>query len=488
MTEGVVAATLPPKARKRAVGSLYSYNKVYPKAVAGTFRRLTWEADALLLAIYFAGPWLRWDRGSGVPDQAVLLDMVGRRGYFFNIEIWPQEVYYFTGLLMMGAIGLFLATALLGRVYCGFTCIHTVFTDVFLLIERLIEGDRAKRMRDDEGAWTVGRIGRKAVKNALWLTVATLTSWSWLLYFNEAHATTRAFLNGAATPSLYGFLGLFAFFTWLLAGFAREQVCIYMCPWPRFQSAMTDEDSLIVTYEAWRGEPRGPAHGQSFAGRGHCVDCTLCYQVCPTGTDIRAGSQLSCIGCGLCIDACNPVMDRLGLPHGLISYDSVFNRNAHAAMTPTRIRLLRPRTMIYAALLAAVVAVMATALALRKDVDISILHERNPLYVKLSGGAIRNGYTINILNKKHAERKFELALAGVDGATLRIEDYGTAPIAVPVSGDSVGTFRIYVTLPRGATSAPPLTLTLTERSGNVVKANVVKTSKLVFIGPEAAQP
>jgi polyferredoxin len=291
---------------------------IYPKRVAGTFRRLKWVALIVLLAIYYVTPWLRWDRGPGAPDQAVLVDLPNRRAYFFFIEIWPQEVYYLVGLLVLGAIGLFFATALAGRVWCGYACPQTVWTDLYMWVERLIEGDRNARIKLDRRPLSVDKAAKKTLKHGLWLLIAFVTGGAWIMYFNDAPTVVRDIFTLRASDTVYFFTGLFTATTYLLAGWAREQVCTYMCPYARFQGAMFDDDTLIVTYQAWRGEPRGKhKKGQSWAGRGHCVDCNQCVAVCPMGIDIRDGQQLECIGCALCIDACDAVMDKLDLPRGL---------------------------------------------------------------------------------------------------------------------------------------------------------------------------
>ncbi|MBF0130434.1 MAG: cytochrome c oxidase accessory protein CcoG [Alphaproteobacteria bacterium] len=478
-------ASAPRRARKKAAPSLYAeHQKVQPRSVSGTFRVLKWASNLTLVPLFILGPWLRWDRGPGVPDQAIFLDMAGRRGYFLSIEIWPQEVYYLTGLLLLGAIGLFLATALLGRVWCGFTCIQTVYTDIFQFIEAVIEGDRLQRLRLDKAPWTAGKLAKKAATNAVWLLVSLIVSVSWIFYFNDAPTTARALLDGSAPLGLYGFVGLFAASTFLFAGYAREQVCIYMCPWPRFQASMFDEDSLIVTYETWRGEPRGPAKaGQSFDGRGHCVDCTMCYQVCPTGIDIRDGSQLACIGCGLCIDACNGIMEKMGLPPGLITYDSTNNQLARSKGTPTRLRLVRSRTLIYGALLAAVAAVMAFGLWTRSTLEVNVLHERSPLYVPMSDGSIRNGYTLKILNMGRAPQVYVLRVQGIEGASLSVVGYGrdgATEVDLPVPGDSVGSFRVYVSAPRKGLKGKnhDLAFVLSEKTGGLSR-----THAALFAGP-----
>lgn len=435
----------PPKKQ-----SLYAeYKKVHPRDVKGMFRTLKDWSAIILLGIYVVGPWLRWDRGEGIPDQAILLDLSARRGYIFGIEIWPQEIYYLTGVLILGAIGLFFATALLGRVWCGFTCIQTVFTDVFVKVERWLEGDRNARIKLDRAPMTAGKFTRKSIKLAIWAAISFITGWTWVIYFNEAQTSTMGLLAGDVSMGLLGFALLVAGFTFLLAGWAREQVCIYMCPWPRFQASMYDEDSLVVTYEKWRGEPRGYAKKDtSFTNRGHCVDCGLCVQACPTGIDIRNGSQLACIGCGLCIDACNSIMDRFNLPRELITYDSTNNQIARAKGEPTRYRFVRPRTIIYAGLLVLVSAVMAFGLTTRSKLEVNVLHERSPLFVPLQDGSIRNGYTFKILNMLPQPQTFTLTTAGIEGATVKVVGYAEDEVqsaVLPVAGDTVGSFRVYVT-------------------------------------------
>ncbi|MEK7246592.1 MAG: cytochrome c oxidase accessory protein CcoG [Pseudomonadota bacterium] len=447
MSESSTAA--PAAAPVAAPSPLYAAQEdIYPRKVNGTFRQLKWAALIVLLGIYYGAPWLRWDRGPGAPDQALLVDMPGRRAYFFMIEIWPQEVYYLTGLLIFSAIGLFLFTALAGRVWCGFTCPQTVWTDLFMWVERLIEGDRPARMALDRAPLSAAKALKKTAKHLAWLGIAFMTGGAWIMYFADAPTLTRAFFVGGSSEEVYGFTALFTATTYVLAGFAREQVCIYMCPWPRFQGAMIDEHSLVVTYEDWRGEPRGGAkHGQSFEGRGHCVDCGLCVQVCPTGVDIRKGQQMACIGCALCVDACNSIMPRYGLPKNLIAYDSIANQNARMKGEPPRVRWLRPRTTAYAAILLVVGAAMAAGLVARARAEVHVIADRAPLFVRLSDGDVRNGYTVKILNMERADKEFRLEVAGVSGATMTIPGFVTeerTAAALPVKADSVGTFRVFV--------------------------------------------
>ncbi len=441
--------------------------KVYPKAVSGTFRRIKWAALIVLLGLYYVAPWIRWDRGPGAPGQAILADFETRRIYFFWIEIWPQEVYFLTGILMMAAFGLFLATALFGRLWCGFACPQTVWTDLFMWVERLIEGDRAQRMRLDAQPWTREKIAKKALKHVAWIVIAAATGGAWIMYFNDAPTVVRQILTGQASVTVYFFFGLFTFTTYLLAGHAREQVCTYMCPWPRIQGALVDQDTMAVSYEAWRGEPRGKyKKGQSFEGRGDCIDCRQCVAVCPMGIDIRDGFQLECIGCGLCIDACDDVMAKIGRPPKLISYDSERNLRLRAQGLPPVNRLIRPRTVLYAAVLTVVGSVMLTVLALRETTDVNILPERNPLFVQLSDGGIRNGYTFKILNKERRPRVYELTVEGLPGARLVLagEREHRTTLLLDAPPDGVGAHRLYVEAPRAAVrqESTPITFALTE--------------------------
>jgi cytochrome c oxidase accessory protein FixG len=424
--------------------------KVYSKAVRGRFRQIKWAVLIVLLAIYYVVPWLRWDRGPGVPDQAVLIDMPSRRAYFFWIEIWPQEIYYLTFVLMLGAFGLFLATSVGGRVWCGFTCPQTVWTDLFMWVERQIEGDRGARIRLDKAPLSRAKVLRKVSKHVAWLLIAALTGGAWIMYFNDAPSVTQAILTGEASFAQYFFFGLFTATTYLLAGFAREQVCTYMCPWPRFQAALLDQDSYVVTYERWRGEPRAPhKKGQSFEGRGDCIACNNCVAVCPMGIDIRDGLQLECIGCGLCVDACNDVMDRIGRPRELITLDTERNQQRRMQGLAPTTRIVRPRTLIYATILVLIGAGVLIGLSFRSTLDINVLHDRNPLFVTLSDGSIRNGYTIKILNKTRAVQHYGLALDGIQGANLSVlgQKDRAAHAVLTAQPDTVATFRVFVTAP-----------------------------------------
>ncbi|MBN9511609.1 MAG: cytochrome c oxidase accessory protein CcoG, partial [Alphaproteobacteria bacterium] len=397
--------------------------RVYPRAVHGTLRRAKWAVLIACLGVYYILPWLRWHRGPGAPDQAILLDIYNERFYFFDLVLWPQDIYFLAGALIIGAVALFLVTSLFGRVWCGFTCPQTVWTDLFMLVERRIEGDRNERMRRDAQPATLDTLWRKAAKHAAWLGIAFWTGGAWIMYYVDAPTAVREFWTGTASREIYVFTFLFTATTYVLAGWAREQVCTYMCPWPRFQSAMLDEQTFVITYEGWRGEPRG--HGKrdaTTAGLGDCIDCRACVNVCPTGIDIRDGIQLECIGCGLCIDACNDVMQRTGGTPWLITWDTLARQSARKRGEAPPLRLLRPRTLIYAAALLVACGAMVAGLALRSHTAIHVLHDRAPLFVRLQGGSIRNGYTVKIDNKTPRPATFTLTVEGLPGATMTLPE------------------------------------------------------------------
>ena len=462
--------------------SLYArHRKVYPKLAHGWFRRLKWLVMAVTLAIYYITPWLRWNRGENFPDQAVLIDIPARRFYFFFIEVWPQQIYLLAGLLILAALTLFLVTSVAGRVWCGYTCPQTVWTDLFVMIERVFEGDRSERIRRDRGPLTLDKLWRKASKHAVWLIVALGTGGAWIFYFVDAPTLlTRLFSLEASTP-VYVFTALFTLTTYVLGGFAREQVCTYMCPWPRIQAGLQDEHSLLVTYRAWRGEARAPyAKDSDWSSRGHCIDCGNCVTVCPQGIDIRDGQQLPCIGCALCIDACDSVMEKVGLPRGLVAYDTLENLANKATGPAARVRLIRPRTMLYAGLIVLVAALMAIALVTATKLDMTVLHDRNPLFVSLTDGSVRNGYTLKIINRSHDTRHFVLSLDGLPGASLAIVGDGSHENGIAARPDDLRSVRVFVTQPRDLRARGPadFSFVLTDRDSELTVSVAA-----VFNGP-----
>ena len=442
---------------------------IHPRSVKGKYRTWKWAAMVLLLAVYHLAPFLRWDRGPGAPNQAILADMAGRRGYFFFLEIWPQEVYYLTGLLFIAAIALFFMSSLAGRVWCGFFCFQTVYTDLFMFVERLVVGDRAKRMALDRAPWTADKAIRKLVINLVWLVIAASCGIGFTLFFGNAPTMVVDILTGHEDVGTYSAIAVVGGACFLLAGYAREQVCLYMCPYSRFQSAMFDEHSLIVGYEEARGEPRKPIRkGESFENRGHCIDCRMCVTVCPTGIDIRDGIQMGCIGCALCIDACDNMMDKYNLPRGLVTWDSIANQAARARGEATKFRLVRPRTIIYAVIMTLVGGLIVASLASRKTTEMNVLHERAPLYVQMSDGGIRNGYVLKVLNMVREDRVFVLEVVGIEGAVLSVVggESNAKSARLKVSPDVIGTYNVFVSAPISALQGKrtPLAFTLREES------------------------
>ena len=433
--------------------------KVYPKSVHGPVRRFKWTVLLLCLGVYYVLPWLRWTRAAGQPNQAVLLDVWNERFYFFNLELWPQDIWLLAGLMIIAAVGLFLVTSLIGRVWCGYTCPQTVWTDLFMWVEEWMEGDRNARIRRDHEKMTFDTLWRKAAKHAIWLGIAFWTGGAWIMYFANAPQVTVEFWTGRASTEVYFFIGLFTFMTYVLAGWAREQVCTYMCPWPRFQSAMLDDQSFIVTYQGWRGEPRSRgkrldtvqrdmAAGEPAPRLGDCVDCNACVAACPTGIDIRDGIQLECINCGLCIDACNHVMERTGQKKWLITWDTLSRQAAKKEGRHEPIRILRPRTIIYVTAMAIAAITLTVALLGRSTLNLSVQRDRAPLFVPLADGALRNGYTVKISNKTQFDADYTLSVRDIPGAALTAAEESTRPtptLTLGVAHEQVGTFRVLVT-------------------------------------------
>jgi cytochrome c oxidase accessory protein FixG len=456
--------------------------KIFPKRAEGRFRRFKWLVMLVTLGIYYLTPWIRWDRGPFAPDQAVLVDLANRRFYFFFIEIWPQEFFFVAGLLVMAGFGLFLLTSAVGRAWCGYACPQTVWVDLFLVVERFIEGDRNARMKLDAGPWTFDKVYKRVTKHALWLLIAVATGGAWIFYFADAPSLAFDFLTGQAAFVAYSTVALLTATTYVLGGLMREQVCIYMCPWPRIQGAMLDDNSLVVTYNDWRGEPRGKHAKKAAAANipvGDCVDCNACVAVCPMGIDIRDGQQLECITCALCIDACDSVMDKLERPRGLIAYATLNEYESNMALAtdngrtgiePARVRkadgafsdsvrhfnwriILRPRTLLYMGVWAAVGLGLVVALLSRDRLEVNVLHDRNPQYVLESDGSIRNGYTIRLLNMIPERRTVLLSMMGLTGAEMKIPaltDASDRVFAIPVEPDKVTTLKVFVTLPKDA--------------------------------------
>jgi len=458
-------------------GPLYAArNRVYPQSVSGTFRRIKWSLMAFCLGVYYLLPFVRWNRGLGAPDQAVLVDLPNSRFYFFFIELWPQEVYYFTGLLIVAAITLFLMNSVGGRIWCGYLCPQTVWTDLFYAVERLVEGDRRERMKKDaaKGTLKLQRFTEIALRHSIWLVIAWWTGGAWVLYFNDAPTLVKQLATFQAPMLAYIWIGILTATTYVLAGFMREQVCVYMCPWPRIQAALTDEWALNVTYKHDRGERRTSlkkANELRALGEpvGDCVDCYQCVAVCPTGIDIRDGAQLDCIQCGLCIDACDTVMKKVGRQTRLIGYDNDINLQRRQAGKPPMYRVVRPRTIAYSAMIAAVGAIMLYALLTRSLLEVNVLHDRNPVAVRLSDGSIRNGYTVRLLNKRGFDRVIAIDIDGPVNAILHV-----------VGADSVTPDRPMIVLGRDQTTE--LRLLVTAPAANNPEKSIPVRFRVTDIG------
>ncbi len=397
-----------------AATSLYqAHRKIYPREVSGRFDRLRQVAIWVLLGLYYVLPWVPWDG-----RQSVLFDLPARKFYVFGIVFWPQDFIYLTWLLVIAGLSLFFFTAVAGRLWCGFACPQTVWTEVFVRIERLIEGDRNRRMKLDRGPWNRDKIVRKTAKHLIWAALALWTGFTFVGFFTPIHSLADKIAALDTGPWETFWVLFYSLATLGNAGFMREQVCTYMCPYARFQSAMFDRDTLIIAYDTARGEPRGARARQvdhRAQGLGDCVDCQACVQVCPTGIDIREGLQYECIACAACIDACDGIMDRMGYPRGLVRFTS------QSALEQDRPRVLRPRVLVYGALLGLLVGTFAWSIAVRTPVGLDVMRDRNALYRTLADGTIENVYLVRILNKDTTVHRFVLSARGLPGLSLDLD-------------------------------------------------------------------
>ncbi|WP_129644545.1 cytochrome c oxidase accessory protein CcoG [Peristeroidobacter agariperforans] len=395
-------------------GSLYvAHQKVYPREVEGRFNRLRVAATVALLGLFYALPWLQWEG-----RQAVLFDLPARKFYIFGLTFFPQDFFLLSWLLIIAALSLFFFTALAGRLWCGYACPQTVWTEIFVWMERWTEGNRQQRMRLDQAGWSLNKVARKTGKQLLWISFALYTGYTFVGYFTPVRVLTDWVLTATLGGWELFWIVFYGFATYGNAGYMREQVCKYMCPYARFQGAMFDRNTLVISYDAKRGDPRGSrARGiePKSKGLGDCIDCTLCVQACPTGIDIRQGLQMECIACAACIDACDSVMDKMNYPRGLVRYTT---QNA-LDNKPTRV--VRPRTLIYGSVLLALIVGFAVAVANRHLVEVDVLRDRNALYRPIEGGLIENVYTIRFINKDTREHALRVTARGIDGISVDID-------------------------------------------------------------------
>ena len=438
-----------------AVVKMYAAREeIYPREVQGRYASLRWFFVWATQLLFYGLPWLSWNG-----RQAVLFDLGARKFYIFGIVLWPQDFIYLAALLIISAYSLFLFTAIFGRVWCGFTCPQTVYTEIFMWIERKIEGSRSARMRLDRQPASVGKFLRKSAKHLSWGAVALWTGFTFVGYFTPIHVLGASVLSLGLGPWEWFWILFYAFATYGNAGWMREQVCKYMCPYARFQSAMFDKDSLIITYDQERGEPRG-ARNKSDANAskalGDCIDCSMCVQVCPTGIDIRKGLQYECIGCAACVDACNSVMDKIGAPRGLVRYWT-----DHAMKfrwtTPEIIRhAFRPRVIIYSVVLLAIVAVFFGTLLTRTPLKMDVIRDRGSMGREVEDGMIENVYRLQIMNTEERAHRYQISVSGIDGIALQGDgDLLLAPtesrgvpvnIRIPSGAGNPGSNKIYLTI------------------------------------------
>ena len=399
-----------PAAQDAPTSFYEAHKKIYPREIDGRFQRLRNLAVWVLLGLYYLLPWIPWDG-----RQSVLFDLPARKFYVFGLVFWPQDFFYLTWLLIILGLSLFFFTALAGRLWCGYACPQTVWTDVFMSIERRIEGDRNRRLKLDRGPWTGEKILRKGSKHVAWLLLALWTGFTFVGFFTPIQELATKVIGLSLGPWETFWVLFYSLATWGNAGFMREQVCKYMCPYARFQSAMFDRDTLIIAYDTGRGEPRGArARTADYRARGlgECIDCKACVQVCPTGIDIREGLQYECIACAACIDACDAVMDKMSYPRGLVRYTSQKGLEGGGS------HVVRPRMIVYGGLLAALVVGFFVSISLRTPVGLDVMRDRNALYRKLPDGAIENVYLLRILNKDTAPHRYVLAAAGLPGIEI----------------------------------------------------------------------
>ncbi|OYV01125.1 MAG: cytochrome c oxidase accessory protein CcoG [Burkholderiales bacterium PBB5] len=400
-----------------AVVSLYQkQKKIYPRAVSGLFARWRWALVWFTQLLFYGIPWLPWNG-----RQLVLFDLAARRFYIGPLVLYPQDFIFLTALLIIAAYGLFLFTAVAGRLWCGFACPQTVYTEIFMWIERQIEGDRAARMRLDGGAWTAARLGRKAAKHTAWIAVGLWTGFSFVGYFTPIRTLGAEVLALGLGPWETFWVLFYGFATYGNAGFMREQVCKYMCPYARFQSAMLDKDTLIISYDAERGEPRGSRSKKAdpkALGLGSCVDCNLCVQVCPTGIDIRKGLQYECIGCAACVDVCDGVMDKMGYAPGLVRYDTQNGLAQHLTRGQRLARIFRPRVIVYTSILVVVVVALFVSLDMRHPFRVDVVRDRASLARLVDDGQVENVYRLQIMNATEQPQQYRVGVQGLPGIGL----------------------------------------------------------------------
>ena len=463
----------PPGADAEMVALYEAHKKIYPRSVSGYFTKWRWALVFLTQLVFYGLPWLEWGQ-----RQAVLFDLGARRFYIFNLVLYPQDFVYLTGLLVISALSLFLFTAVAGRLWCGYACPQTVYTEIFLWLEKLAEGDRSARMRRDAAAWTWDKVWRKSAKQCMWIAVALWTGFTFVGYFTPIHTLSLEVLHWGLGPWEGFWILFYGFATYGNAGYMREQVCKYMCPYARFQSAMFDRDTLVVTYDEERGEPRGARSRKAdplSLNLGACVDCSLCVQVCPTGIDIRKGLQYECIGCGACADVCDTVMDKMGYARGLVKYSTQNAVNQHWTRAQTLRHVLRPRVLVYTGILAAVVVAMLVSLALRSPFKVDVVRDRGTLARIVQGGKIENVYRLQIMNATEQDLDFSVSASGIEGMVTQMD---TPTLAVASTQARWVAVRVQIPYEAAPAGSHPIRFEVAN-----VAQNTTVTEKSVFIVP-----
>lgn len=452
--------------------SLYeAQKKIHPRSISGLFSRWRWGMVFLTQLVFYGLPWLEWGQ-----RQMVLFDLDARRFYIFGLVLYPQDFIYLTGLLIISALALFLFTAVAGRLWCGFACPQTVYTEIFMWIEHHVEGDRSARLRLDASPWGFEKLRKKLLKHSIWIAVALWTGFTFVGYFVPIRSLGAELLALQGSWQIFWVL-FYGFATYGNAGFMREQVCKYMCPYARFQSAMFDKDTLIVTYDPERGEPRGPRSktaDHKAMGLGDCIDCTLCVQVCPVGIDIRKGLQYECIGCGLCVDACNTVMDKVHYPRGLIRYatqNGVARRWSPAQMLR---RVLRPRVLVYTAILLALCFGMLASLVSRTPLKVDVVRDRAALSRIVAGGKLENVYRLQIMNATEAPQRYRISALGLPGLELASD----AEVEIDAAQSRWVAARLQIPYGSASSGSHPVTFEV-----QALGASAQVTEKSVFLVP-----
>lgn len=462
--------TPPSKDEPHAVAFYEKHKKIYIREVKGWWANWRWILVWLTQAVFYLAPWLTWN-----DRQAVLFHIVERKFYLFGLVLWPQDVFYLAVLLIVSAYALFLFTAIAGRLFCGYACPQTVYSEIFMWLENRIEGDRSARMKLDQGPLTARKIRLKTVKHALWLIISLWSGFTLVAYFTPMQELLAALPFGLSGWEFF-WVFFYAGFMYMQAGFLREQVCKYMCPYARFQGVMFDPDTLVITYDPERGEPRGARKkGASGEQLGDCVDCGLCVAVCPTGIDIRNGIQYECIGCGACIDACEPVMDKIGKPRGLIRYTTENALVQHFTKKDVLSHLARPRIVLYSAVLVLICLATAWSMATRVPLMVDVIRDRSTLSREADDGSIENVYNLKLMNTTESAQRYRLTVDGLAGIRLSEE----APIEVRSAENHEVTVVVQVPPESGKSGANPIYFNIQAESD----AKIAVREKATFLKP-----